>query len=116
MDFMVTLLGVIWIILNYTFNDHVIVILGYVVILLRFCTITGKQFHSYGNVPLKAHQKKGSFRLLYKIKLSLIFRKTLDPHYADPDCHHVYLQKFLHYHVDVPHDHLLCISWQHSVW
>ena len=42
MDFMVTLLGVIWIILNYTFNDHVIVILGYVVILLRFCTITGK--------------------------------------------------------------------------
>ena len=40
-DFIVTFLGVVWIILNYTLNNHYIVIFGYLVILLRFCTITG---------------------------------------------------------------------------
>ena len=42
-DLFVTILGVAWIVLNYAINNQYTLTLGYVVIILRFFTITGKQ-------------------------------------------------------------------------
>ena len=58
-DFIVTFLGVVWIILNYTLNNHYIVIFGYLVILLRFCTITGIYIQS--SIDLIGYLKIFSF-------------------------------------------------------
>ena len=41
-DLFVTIFGVVWIILNYVLENEYTLTLGYVVIILRFCTITGK--------------------------------------------------------------------------
>ena len=41
-DLLVTILGVAWIVLNYMINNEYTLTLGYVVIILRFFTITGK--------------------------------------------------------------------------
>ncbi len=41
-DLLVTILGVVWIVLNYVINNELTLTLGYVVIILRFFTITGK--------------------------------------------------------------------------
>ena len=41
-DLLVTVLGVAWIVLNYALNNEYTLTLGYVVIILRFFTITGK--------------------------------------------------------------------------
>ena len=41
-DLFVTILGVAWIILNYVLDNQYTLTLGYVVIILRFFTITGK--------------------------------------------------------------------------
>ncbi len=41
-DLFVTVLGVVWIVVNYVINNELTLTLGYVVIILRFFTITGK--------------------------------------------------------------------------
>ena len=116
-DFIVTFLGVVWIILNYTLNNHYIVIFGYLVILLRFCTITGIYIQSLID-PEK------SLKLMADILVSMIiafttliiFRKTFNTNNVDTDSYHVHLQKFLHHQLDVSYDHRVLSSGKYFVW
>ena len=115
-DFIVTFLGVVWIILNYTLNNHYIVIFGYLVILLRFCTITGIYIQS--SIDLIGYHFIADIlsSIIMALTTFIIFRKTFNTNNVDTDSYHVHLQKFLHHQLDVSYDHRVLSSGKYFVW